>query len=163
MPPYEEDIEDLEETQEESMLDSEEDRMNLSEEMQHLYGSPEPEEVLNQHAFLDKATFKSNDTVRTTLLTDPELGRPLFSVRFLMDLKDLAKHYFDDMLTNLGMKPEKDNKIAIYFENKIQNITESGMSRDGFAMNLNVTKKMDATRTKIKHNPIENLKGGKSK
>ncbi len=161
----EEELQALEDAQEEAQaeatVDSEEARQELSEEMQELYGAPEPEEVLNQHAYLDRATFKSGDTVRTTLLTEQELGRPLFNVRFLMDLKDLSKHYFDPIIKELGFDIEKDNRIATYFEEKIQNITGSGMSRDGFAMNLNVTKKLDATRKRYRENPIENLKGGK--
>ncbi|KKN59071.1 hypothetical protein LCGC14_0546260, partial [marine sediment metagenome] len=45
----------------------------------------------------------------------------------------------------------------------ILNITDSGMSKEGFAMNLNVTKKMDMLRKKVRVNNIENLKGGKKR
>ena len=125
-PPYtEEEIAMMEaaqeEAQEEGTVDAEEARQEISEEMQELYGAPEPEEVLNQHAFLDKAAFKSPDTVKTTMLTEQELGKPLFNIRFLLDLEDLSKHYFDPIIKGLGLDPEKDNRIANYFAEKIQN------------------------------------------
>jgi len=54
-------------------------------------------------------------------------------------------------------------KFADYFRQKILNITDSGMSKDGFAMNLNVTKKMDTIRKRVRENLIQNLQGGKKR
>jgi len=54
------------------------------------------------------------------------------------------------------------NWISKYFLNKIYNISDSGMSNKGFSMNLNVTRKMQSTRTKVKNIPPQ-LQGGKTK
>ncbi|KKL72879.1 hypothetical protein LCGC14_2080480 [marine sediment metagenome] len=151
--------EEIEEYQEEQKVEgeeSDEDRLAAQQEFAEAYGSPEPEEKHNQHTFLSKAV-SAKDTVRTTFLSDQELGRPLFSVRFLLDMEDVSRHYLDIFAESCG----GDNRIANYFLNKVQNITDSGMSNKGFTMNLNVTRKMDTTRTRVKGN-IENLqKGGK--
>jgi len=56
-----------------------------------------------------------------------------------------------------------ENRVSDYFKQKIINITDSGMSNEGFMANLNVTKKMDSVRRKVRDNRIENLKGGKKK
>lgn len=158
---YEEQItpEEIEEYQEEQKVEgeeSDEDRQAAQQEFAEAYGSPEPEEKHNQHTFLSKAV-SAKDTVRTTFLSDQELGRPLFSVRFLLDMEDVSHHYLDGFVDEV----DGSNRIANYFLNKVQNITDSGMSNKGFTMNLNVTRKMDTTRTRVKGN-IENLqKGGK--
>ena len=157
---YEEQItpEEIEEYQEEQKVEgeeSDEDRLAAQQEFGEAYGSPEPEEKHNQHTFLSNA-IKAKDTVRTTFLSDQELGRPLFSVRFLLDMEDIARYYIDPIAKDLDI----DNGIAIYFWEKIQNITSSGMSNQGFAPLLSVTKRMDITRKKMKGN-IDNLKGGK--
>ncbi len=153
--------EEIEEYQEEQKIEgeeSDEDRLAAQQEFAEAYGSPEPEEKHNQHTFLSKAVG-AKDTVRTTFLSDSELGRPLFSVRFLLDMEDVSRHYLDIFAVEYG----GSNRIADYFLNKVQNITSSGMSNKGFAMNLNVTRKMDTTRTRVKGN-IENLqKGGRKR
>ncbi len=160
---YEEQItpEEIEEYQEEQKVEgeeSDEDRLAAQQEFGEAYGSPEPEEKHNQHTFLSNA-IKAKDTVRTTFLSETELGRPMFSVRFLLDMEDVSRHYLDIFAKSCG----GENRIADYFLNKVQNITDSGMSNKGFAMNLNVTRKMDTTRTRVKGN-IENLqKGGKKR
>lgn len=154
-----EELEEMQEFQEDASEEAQEDQLLNSQEFQEAYGSPEPEEKQNQHSFLHKSAFDSSDTTRVTNLNEFELGRPMFSVRFLLDMEDISKHYLDDMA--------KDNKImnniANYFRQKILNITDSGMSRDGFTALLNVTKKMDTTRKKVRISNIENLQGGKKK
>ena len=152
-----EEIEAMEDYQEEQAWEGEQNRMEDSADWQEAYGAPEPEEKQNAHTFIHKATFESDDTVRTTWLSESELGRPLFSVRFLLDMEDIAKFYIDPIAKNLKV----ENKIADYFANKIQNTTDSGMSNKGFAMNLNVTRKMDSSRHRAR-DPTENLKGGKA-
>lgn len=126
-------------------------RMQLAEG----YPAPEPDEKMNPHTFLHKAAFGTVDTTRTTFLSESELGRPLFSVRFMLKMEDVAKYYLDDICTNLDIQ----NKIANYFNADIQNTTDSGMSNKGFAMNLNVTRRMDTLRRKAR---ISNLKGGET-
>ncbi len=83
----------------------------------------------------------------------------MFNVRFLLDMEDISKFYLDEMAKKLNIT----NKVAEYFRDKINNITDSGMSKDGFTMNLNVTKKMDTVRKKVRENPIENLQGRKKR
>ncbi|KKL49762.1 hypothetical protein LCGC14_2312250 [marine sediment metagenome] len=154
-----EELEELEEMQDEAADDAQEDQLLNTKEFQDAYGSPEPEEKQNQHSFLHKAAFDSLDTLRVTNLNEFELGRPMFNVRFLLDMEDIAKFYLDEMAKILNVP----NKVAEYFHDKISNITDSGMSKDGFTANLNVTKKMDTIRKKVRVNPIENLQGGKKR
>lgn len=152
-----EQLEELEEMQEDQSEDAQENQLENSQEFQEAYGSPEPEEKHNQHTFLSNAV-NAPDTVRVTYLDEWELGRPMFSVRFLLDMEDIAIFY----LNELSIKYNMVNKVADYFLQKTNNITNSGMSKEGFAMNLNVTKKMDVVRRKIRGN-IENLNKGKQK
>jgi len=62
------------------------DQMENARELQELYDAPAIEEKQNAHSFLHKAAFENLNTVKTTFLTESELGRPLFSVRFLLDM-----------------------------------------------------------------------------
>ena len=152
-----EQLAELEDMQEEQADETQTDQYDNSQEFAEAYGSPEPEEKHNQHTFLSNAV-NALDTVKTTYLDEWELGRPMFSVRFLLDMEDISEYY----LGELSKKYEMPNRVADYFLQKTYNITNSGMSKGGFAMNLNVTKKMDVVRRKIRGN-IENLKGGKKK
>lgn len=155
----------MEEMKEDQTEDTFDDQQMMSREFAEGYPVPEPEETLNAHNFLNKAAFQAQDTVRTTWLSESELGRPLFNIRFLLDMEDISKYYLDAIIDKL-YKEKKidtkiDNKIANYFREKIRNITDSGMSNKGFAMNLNVTRKMEARRERIKN--LEPIVGGKSK
>ncbi len=153
-------IEEAEAEQAFDTAEAEEDRYQGQQEFNEAYGSPEPDEKQNQHSFLHKAAWGSEDTIKTTFLSESELGRPLFSVRFLLDMKTISDHY----LENMSNKFDVINKISPYFLQKAMNIADSGMSNEGFAMNLNVTKKMDTTRTRFKNSGnIENLQGRKKR
>ena len=138
------------------------DNQLLNQEYQADYPVLEPEERINAAAFLNKAAFHSQDTVRTTFLHEGELGRPLFTVRFLMDMEDIANYYIDPLLKKYKEVLDNDvsNKISTYFWNKLQNVTDSGMSNKGFISNLSVTRKMDATRTRTREPPQIQGKGG---
>ena len=151
-----EEIEVLKEIQEDEAAETTEDNFLGHKAMEEAYG--EAEERKNQHSFLHKAAFESQDTIKTTFLHPEELGRPLFSIRFLLDMEDVAKHYLDS-LSKHYKKYGTENKIADYFYNKALNISDSGMSNEGFAMSLNVTKKMDMQRRKISDSSMQNLKG----
>lgn len=162
-PLTQEELEEMEDMQEEATEDADQDRFENTQEWQERYGSPEPEEKHNQHTFLSNAV-KSLDTVRTTYLDEWELGRPMFNVRFLLDMEDISKFYLDEMAEELSDKEKPVfNNIANYFRQKILNITDSGMSKGGFTMNLNVTRKMDSMRRKVRVSNTENLKGGKKR
>ncbi len=154
-----EELEEMQETQEDMGEDAQEEQLLNSQEFQEAYGSPEPEEKQNQHSFLHKSAFDTNDTVRITNLNEFELGKPMFSVRFLLDMEDISKFYLDKM----AKEHDIINNISNYFRQKILNITDSGMSRDGFTALLNVTKKMDTVRKKVRVSNIENLQGGKKR
>ncbi len=162
-PLTEEELEQYQEMQEDAADDVQEDQFANQQELAEAYGSPEQEEKYNQHTFLSKAV-NADDTVRLTYLDEWELGRPMFSVRFLLDMEDIAKYYLDQMASDLSNEDKIIlNNVADYFRKKIDNITSSGMSKEGFTMNLNVTKKMDVMRKKVRVNNIENLKGGKKR
>lgn len=150
----EEMLEELEEAQEEKVIETEEDRLLRAQDIQEAYGYPTADEKHNQHTFLSKAAFESDNTIKVTYLDKEELGIPLFSVRFLLDMEDVANHYLNPIAEHLkGM-----NKISDYFFKKVLNITDSGMSKEGFAMNLNVTRKMDTTKKKLSEASLKNLK-----
>ena len=153
---------DMQQMQEDQMEDSAEeiieDQFMKNQELMDAYGAPEPEEKMNPSTFLHKAAFsKDVDVVRSTFLSPEELGRPLFTTRFMMKMEDIAKYYLDEICKELKVP----NKIAEYFRADIVNTAESGMSNKGFIANLNVTRRMDATRRKIRV-PNQNLKGGKN-
>jgi hypothetical protein len=141
-------IQDMEDLKEDEMDDQLDDQMLAQEEWKEAYGVPEPEEKHNQHTFLARS-LDIPSSEKVTFLTESELGRPLFSIRFLLDIEDIAKYYLDDMAKSLGLV----NEIAIYFREKITNVCNSGMSNKGFVQNLNVTKKMDATRQRVRDIP----------
>lgn len=147
----------MEEEQQDSLEDQSEDSMLLQQEFQEGYPAPMSPESHNSSSFIHKATFGSEDTIKTTFLSESELGRPLFNVRFILDMEDIAKHHLDGYTKKLNV----ENRIAKYFREKLKNITDSGMSNRGFSMNLNVTRKMDTTRRR--ENNIDNLKGGNNK
>lgn len=147
-------MEDLQEEQSEAM---QENQAELSEEMKELYGTPNQEEKQNQHSFLHKATFENDNTIRTTYLNQNEIGRPDFSVRFLQSIKTISEQELDEITEKIGCL----NIIAQYFDAKIKNITDSGMSNEGFAMKLNVTRNINTTKIKKRAGNIENLGGNK--
>ena len=153
-------MEELMELQEDDDEEKMMDQSELNEMYKDPFGAPELEEKQNAHSFLHKAAFSSPDTTRTTFLSESELGRPLFSVRWLLDMEDLVKSHIDPLIIKLEGVPERENKIANYFKAKVGNVTDSGMSNKGFSMNLNVTRKMDATRMRVKSDQTP-LKGGK--
>lgn len=155
--PTEEEIELMKEEQEDVSSESSEDSFLEQQEYNEAYGYPPTEEKLNQHAFLNKAAFETDNTIKTTFLHPEELGRPLFNMRFLMDMEDIAKHYIDVFAKEYA---NGENKIALYFLNKAYNISESGMSNEGFAMNLNTMRQVQMTRRRLR-DPIQNLKGGR--
>lgn len=158
-----EELEELQNMQEDAAEDTADDQREDAVDWQEAYGAPEPEEKHNQHTFLSNAV-KSPNTVRTTYLDEWELGRPMFNVRFLLDMEDISKFYLDEMAEELSTKEKPVfNNVSDYFRQKILNITDSGMSKEGFTMNLNVTRKMDSMRKKVRVSNIENLKGGKKR
>ncbi|KKN69588.1 hypothetical protein LCGC14_0438910 [marine sediment metagenome] len=145
------------ENQEDLAQDNQDDIEMNRKEFEEAYGSPEPEPIFNKHAFIDKSLETLNPE-KVTFLTTSELGRPLFNVRFLLDIEDICGYYLDDLFK----KYDVVNKISAYFREKINNISDSGLSNEGFIQTLNVTNKMDMTRKRVKNN-ISNLKGGQQK
>lgn len=146
-------VEEMRDLQEDDASDISEDSMINQQTWQEAYGVPEPEQKINQHAFIkDSLSFESPEKV--TYLNGSELGRPLFNVRFLLDIEDICKYYLDQ----LAKKYEEQNKIASYFREKINNICSSGMSNEGFVQGLNISKRIDVKKSRIKN--LEPLKGG---
>lgn len=147
------DMEDAQDELEDDAADTYEDNMDVQKD----YLAPEPDEKHNQWSTINKA-ISTKDTVRTTFLDANEIGRPLFSVRFYLDQEDLAHHYLDKELSAMGYVPVGANIVAEYFKNKVQNITDSGMSNKGFTMNLAATSKRDVTKKRIREVPKDGKK-----
>ncbi len=120
-------------------------RAEASQDVADDYGYPTPEEKINQFTIMKQA-LDSKNNVKTTYLTRPELGKPLFSMRFYLDCAKMAEIYNSELIKN-------------YFMNKVQNIASSGMSNEGFMMKLNVTNRRDVTRKSVKKSDDNNSKG----
>jgi len=141
---------DIEDDKEDDLLENLENNYGLTQEVQDGYSERDKDEKQNAHSFLHKATFENKDTIRTTYLKDHELGKPHFNVRTLMDLESISKYYLDPIIISLlKLSPNSHNGIANYFKAKRSNITDSGMSNDGFSMKLNVTQKRDTTKQRV--------------
>lgn len=145
-------MEEIENIQLDESQDQQEETMINQQEFQDSM-MPEQEMPFNQHTFLANSLDQENPE-KVTYLSESELGIPLFNMRFLQDIEDVSKHYLDDICKEHGVP----NKIAQYFRAKIKNIADSGMSNKGFIQNMNVTKKVDMTRTRKRN--LDNLKGG---
>ncbi len=149
-------FEDMEDLQEEQAWEQQQDQLQNQNEFMEAYGAPEPEAKHNQHKFLSDSII-SLEPEKVTWLSESELGRPLFNMRFILDMEDICKDALDDIAKELGC----ENRIAAYFREKVVNISASGMSNKGFIQNLNVTRRMDTTRKRISNlKPQEDTKGG---
>ncbi len=148
-------LEEMENIQLDEAQDQQDESMINTQEFQEGMGM-EPDMPFNQHTFLANSLDQENPE-KVTFLSTSELGIPLFNMRFLQDIEDVSKHYLDGLCKEYGV----ENKISEYFRAKIKNIADSGMSNQGFIQNMNVTKKVDMTRTRKRN--IDNLKGGKQK
>lgn len=146
--PTEEELDEMEEEAEDDAEEEREEAFESQQEMINDYPYPEQEEKHNAHFIINKSLEKQ-DTIRTTFLTEQELGRPLFSVRFLSDLHDDAVRANQEIQKITGKELNLNLLEAYYFE-KIQNITATGMSNKGFMMNLNVTQRREATKRRLK-------------
>ncbi len=146
-------MEEIENIQLDESQDQQDEQMSNSQEFQDSMMT-EPDMPFNQHTFLANSLDQENPE-KVTFLSTSELGIPLFNMRFLQDIEDVCKHYLDGLCKEYGM----ENKISNYFRAKIINISDSGMSNQGFIQNMNVTKKVDMTRTRKRN--LDNLKGGK--
>lgn len=116
--------------------DDAERRNEVSQEVMEAYGSPVPEEKINQFKIFDKA-IERRDTTRTTYLTKGELGKPLFSVRFYLNCYETAKSFNAPL-------------IEKYFLKKAGVITNTGMSNEGFILKLSVSSNRTVKRTHVK-------------
>jgi len=147
-------IDEMENIQLDEAQDQQEEGMVNSQEFQEAM-EPGQETQYNQHTFLSNSLNQENPE-KVTYLSESELGVPLFNMRFLQDIEDVCKHYLDDLCKEYLIQ----NKISEYFRAKIKNIADSGMSKNGFVQHMNVTKKVDMTRTRKRN--LDNLKGGKT-
>lgn len=145
-------MEEIENIQLDEAQDQQDEQMTNTQEFQDIM-VPEQENTFNQHTFIASSLDQENPE-KITFLSESELGRPLFNIRFLLDLEDICKHYLDDMCEEVNVL----NKIALYFRAKIKNVADSGLSNKGFIQNMNVTRKVDMTRTRKRN--LDNLKGG---
>ena len=149
-------FEEMKDLQEEEGFEGTEDDILNRGSFQDAMGVPEPEQRFNQHVFLSQS-IDSESPEKVTFMSESELGRPLFNLRFLLDIEDICKYYLDE----LAKKNKIENKISQYFRDKINNISSSGMSNKGFIQNLNASKNINVTRSRIRN--LEPMKGGKIK
>lgn len=132
-----EDVEDMKEDLLEEQKEEERELLeDMKEEDAEAYGVPEAEEKHDRFKFLTEIR-DGDDTIRTTYLTKTELGVPLFSVRFWLNLQLLAEL-------------KKYKIISDYLYNKALVTTHSGLSREGFLVNTTVTKRKEMTKHRAK-------------
>lgn len=137
-------------------LDAQDEQMATNKEWGEGYGAPEPEQQFNKHAFIHATVHDIKNPEKVTYLDHQELGKPLFNMRFMLDIEDIAGYYLDDLFHKFGV----ENKISKYFRKKIINVSDSGLSNEGFIQKMNVTTKMDLKRERVRRSNINNLKGG---
>lgn len=92
-----------------------------------MYGAPSEQEQHNLHSFLT-GVLKADDRIKTSFLTVPELGKPVFSVRFWLNIASYSKLKGFDLVHNYAIQ-------------KAKNTTDTGLSREGFIINTSVTQK----------------------
>ena len=108
---------------------------------------PEQERLLDKYLFLNNVK-ESDNTIKTSYLTKTELGKPLFPVRFWMELATYAE------LKGYHIVKE-------YCISKAKNITDTGLSNEGFLLGLVVTKRRE-TAVKRK-SPVSELQQKENK
>ncbi|KKM74091.1 hypothetical protein LCGC14_1403810 [marine sediment metagenome] len=89
------------------------------------------------------------------------LNSNLFYHSIKKNISDLNENNNESFKDNVRIS----QGVSTLFEGTEQNlnITDTGMSNEGFMANLNVTKKMDTVRKKVRVDNIQNLKGGKKR
>jgi len=132
-----EELEDLkEEMQEEDLEEQQELREELSESDSEAYGVSEPERVYERFKFLTEVRDMP-ETIKTGYLTKPELGFPLFPVRFWLNLELIA-----------ALK--KYQILRDYLHDKSTITTSSSLSRDGFLLNTAITRRKETKKQRTK-------------
>jgi len=131
---------DVEEELEDLNADSIEDDMDLKEDLMEdeeaQPGVPQQDPYFDRMKFLTEVRDQP-ETVRTSYLTKEELGVPLFSVRFWLNLELIAAQKGYELL-------------KLFLHNKTLATTHSGLSREGFLLNTAITKRRESARNRTK-------------
>ena len=134
----EEEFETNEEEMKIQMLEEQQDFMDdIREEQMEEGMTPETEKILDKYKFLNEVK-ESDNTIKTSYVTKAELGKPLFPVRFWLEIASYAK------LKNY-------DTIRKYCLEKANNITDTGLSNEGFLLGLVVTKRRETKTARKSH------------
>lgn len=118
---------DIEEEMREDSLDDDMDTQgDLGEDSGE--GGHMQEDTPNVLNFLENI-LKSDNRFMTANLTLEELGRPTFSARFWLNLRNTSKELFNMPL------------VAAYCEMKARVTSDTSLSREGFMVSTSVTQK----------------------
>lgn len=133
---YEDEIED--EMEEEKVAATQEE-IDLREDLtdDDNPGAPKPDPAFERYKFLTEARDNS-ETIRTSFVTKEELGVPLFSIRFWLDLELIATQ-------------KKLELLKRYLHGKALVTTDTGYSREGFFLNTSITRRRELARNKTKY------------
>jgi len=123
--PDEEDVEEAEEERREESKEAQEEEAALAE----AYGYPPEVEKPSAFAFFRKVV-ETPDTSKVSFLNKEELGGVRLSVR---DYQTLAN--FEQFLGH--------DRVSAYFQAKAEIALRTGLSREGFLMNLAVTQRKE--------------------
>jgi len=135
-------------TKEEDLAQQQEFMDDVKEEQLEESMLPEQEKLLDKYLFLNNVK-ESDNTIKTSFLTKAELGKPLFPVRFWLELATYAQLKGYDIV--------KD-----YCIDKAKNITDTGLSNEGFLLGLVVTKRRE-TALQRKKSPTPELQQKETK
>lgn len=146
----EQEIEDYEDELEQEIEDEKADQIEEDNDLREDLidsqpGVPQQDPSYERFKFLTEVR-EIPETIRTSYLTHAELGVPLFSVRFWMNLELIAA--------------QKEYKyLKKFLHEKATVTTTSGLSREGFLMNTAITRRRESSRNKTKYSQeVENVK-----
>ena len=131
----EEEMEEIAAETIEEQLDAKEDvGLNVDEQG---YGSPDESTAENVHTFLKRAIFDVPETFKVSNLKQQELGQPQLPVRLWLNL-------------GLSFSARGEEELSSYCKLKAGIISDTSLSRDGFALRTAVTTKKEIVRTRHK-------------
>lgn len=135
----EEQIEQIEEEQEESMIEQVESQADAREDagFDDSYGSPEEHNVENAHTFLKRAVFETDDTTKVANLKQAEIGTPQLPIRVWHNIA-------------LSFKMRGNDSLQKYCLAKAGITSDTSLGRDGTALRLAVTQRKDIRRIRSK-------------
>lgn len=104
----------------------------------------EPSSQKTQFDLILETVGSTGDLSKQGNLTQEELGNCVFSVRFLQQFSDLARHYFDPIVKHLNSyKIVKVEKLKSIFEMKSRELNQKLLTTKSIKRQLELTKELE--------------------